>query len=165
MITILYNKDDFEAASIALKAQSLAQNSSKAKIYIVPKHYGRVQSVVYANLKKTKVALFISHDVSTIDAEAKSELRVLSDLGVAIHFIVPTTFSKGLISEFANATIHQYHGSNKAELIKDLGATIKKLEPISTKSKSKQSDVPLTFLLIGLVVLLLGLASNSGRSR
>ena len=99
MISILYNHGDFEAASIALKAQSLAQTSAVNKIYIVPKHYGRNQNELTMNLKKTKIAIFISHDIRKFDEDTKKELEFLKQKSIPIHYLVPTTFNNKLIGQ------------------------------------------------------------------
>lgn len=78
MITILYPKNDFDAANVAVKVQSLAQSRNQ-KIYVVPKHYGRNRTEVQESLKKSSVALLIAQSANEIDRDTLDELKVLID--------------------------------------------------------------------------------------
>ncbi len=165
MITILYNQNDYEAASIALKAQSLAQNSSVEKIYIVPKHFGRNNTEVSGNLAKTKVAIFISYDALKIDPMTKKELDALNNNKSLIHFIIPNKFNENLLTSFKIKTINKYHGNNKAQIITDLSNTISNFSSKKTGKQSDSSDSSGALVLVGLVLLLLGLAATSGSKK
>ncbi|HTB32734.1 MAG TPA: hypothetical protein VK808_11940 [Bacteroidia bacterium] len=88
MISILYPEGDYEAADIALKAQSLSY-SSNTNIYIVPKHYGRNEEAIYKNLGKAKLAIFIMYENGKIDANTIKELEYLTSKDVKIYSIIP----------------------------------------------------------------------------
>ena len=87
MISILYSERDYEAASIALKVQSLSQNQ-QISIYIVPKHYGRSQVAVYQKLNTTKAAIFLACESKTIDPLTTNELLHLRKKRIPIKYIV-----------------------------------------------------------------------------
>ena len=165
MISILYNQNDYEAATIALKVQALAQNSDE-KIYIVPKHFGRIPINVETNLKKTKVAIFISHDVHKMDEETETELKFLTDKKIPIQFVVPNNFPEGTLSKYGNSRIHKYHANSKNQVITDLSDYIGKvgsknqITPQKT-TKKDNADVASAIILVGLFLILLALTSTS----
>jgi hypothetical protein len=162
MISILYNEKDYEAASIALKVQSLAQNST-SKIYIVPKHYGRNPDNVSANLSKTQSAIFIAHDTSSIDEQTKQELTNLIDKSIPLQIVIPNWFKlrNSVLEHYQNKSVYEYSNTDKSQIVNDLAQYIKKIpQKIKGSSKQKNDDIAAGILIAGLALLLLALATS-----
>ena len=137
MISILYGERDFEAASIALKVQSLSQNQP-TRIYIVPKHYGRNVEEIHKNLLQTQAAVFLAYDLHSVDEITKQELAVLKSNNIPIKYVVPNEFDVSqLHSSATENTIYHYsaHSTNNAAIVNNLSNTINDLKNIINKPK------------------------------
>ena len=169
MISILYNKDDFEAASIAMRVQSLAQNAA-SKIYIVPKHYGRNQAVVYSNLGKTEYAIFLAHDVNETDGETLNELIELKKKNVPIQFVLPIGYEIDEKKLSASDSINYYHSGNQNQIISDLASTITNLSNKQSharqvpRGRTANNDAVAIGIIAGLALLLLALAASENKN-
>jgi hypothetical protein len=89
MLTILYSEGDYTAADIAIRVQALAQGQGQ-QIYVSPKHFGRNEESVKKALSKSKNALFIAFDKTSIDAKTIQEINYLHALPCKIYAIVPS---------------------------------------------------------------------------
>jgi hypothetical protein len=172
MISILYNANDFEAASIALKVQSLSQNQP-VRIYIVPKHYGRNESEVFENLKDSRAAIFLSFDIHELDGDTGRELDFLKKNGVVVKYIVPTTFNIPIL-QAAQRDVYSFvaHKNNVADVVNNLSSTIADLKkeieetarvkPVKkSKIKSENADNSVFLMIVLLAVVLLGMLTSS----
>ena len=172
MISIVYCERDFEAAGIALKVQSLSQNQP-VRIYIVPKHYGRNQEEIQRNLLQTTVAVFLAHDVGTLDAATKSELDFLVDAGIPIKYIVPSNYRfLGFNRSIDNGSVYRYAAqkSDADTIVEDIAATLNELQSqlhdgqlkfnLVQQSKSRDSAGAVGLIIL-LAIVLLGLLVSS----
>jgi hypothetical protein len=152
MIAILYPKDDYTAADIGVKINALALNQ-KSKIYVVPKHYGRNQQSIYANLKKAKEPLLLMHDTTTLDSETAEELNFLLQNQVAVNAIIPQKSNLGLAPRNFNG-IHEYDPKDPNGFLKPINEY---LTSIGKQNTNKNTGVVLGLLAI----ILLGIAFSS----
>lgn len=153
MITILYSESDYSAADIAIKVQAIAQGKG-TKIYIVPKHYGRIEENVYKNLRKSTIVLFLAYDKTKIDNSTRKELEFLINKGKNIYSIIPVNMELPIINKSQNIKIIQYHKKGKIEFVNEIKNILSKLV---LKNRSRQRDKDfiglIGFLLISILLL------------
>ncbi|WP_421890517.1 hypothetical protein [Marinoscillum sp.] len=151
MITIIYPKDDFDAANVAVKVQALAQSRNQ-KLYVVPKHFGRNEISVEQNLKKSSVILLIAQSASAFDEQTLSELRLLQNLNKKIVGFIPVDL--GLPQEIErNITLKRYHKGDSTALRKEIVTYL-------TEVQAKQ-DAGGFLIVLGLILFLFLLAFNN----
>ena len=171
MISIIYCERDFEAASIALKVQSLSQNQP-IRIYIVPKHYGRNIEEVNKNLLQTTIAVFLCHDLGVIDGTTKNELQLLRANNIPIKYIVPSNYAfPGFEWEISNQSIYRYsaQAADAESIVRDISATLNEIRSQLGSNKlarplkelSQKEDSAAIGLIILLAIVLLGLLVSS----
>lgn len=163
MISILYSKDDYEAASTALKVQSLIQDPN-VKIYIVPKHYGRNKDVIQQNLNQTRSAVFLAHDSVILDDETRNELAFLKSKQVPIQFVLPHGFNHvDFVSNYPHASISEYHSGNKEQLVQDLIRNIGKAKSPNISSNQNNDIIAFSVIIGALALLLLAISSSDDK--
>lgn len=91
MLSILYPKEDYTAADVAIRVQALAAGEDH-KLYVVPRHFGRQQEQVQKNLHKTTAALLIACDQTRLDESCKQEIDFLIEKKKRIIGVVPANF-------------------------------------------------------------------------
>lgn len=168
MISILYSAQDYEAASIALKLQSLSHGQA-VRVYIVPKHYGRNEAGIAQNLNKTQAALFLAYETTCVDDATLNELAILRHRGVPIRYVLPVSFNPGQIPAEASE-VFRYHANSMSNetLLRDLSQTITSLNMQVTQRnftapKDKMS-IALVGVMVGLSLILLGMVASSGNA-
>ena len=149
MITILFPEDDYQAAEIAVKTEALVERND---LYIVPKYPWRKEDLVWENLDKTDMALFIAFASKGLDKRTSRELEYLLNKQVPVYALLPAHFPK---LPFDN--IHQIRFQTKRELVENLEKLILKKEKASPKKKETNDLLDFLFtlgLLIGGMYLL-----------
>ncbi len=158
MIAILYPQLDFEAADIALKVQSLAK--SREPIYVVPKHYGRVESSILTTLSRASMGLFIANELNPIDEQTDHELQQLLSKGKRVIFIVPNDYQ--LPYKVSADNLVKYHKNNKTGIITDLSKWLDRISASQTAAQKDKDDTTVAvFLIASLMLLLIGVAATS----
>lgn len=151
MITILYPKDDFDAANVAVKVQALAQSRNQ-KIYVVPKHYGRNRTEVQESLKKSSVALLIAQSANEIDQDTLNELKILIDCKKKVIGFIPDKLS--LTKSIENSiTLEKYHKGDSNELRSGIINYLARVQ--------KNQDAGGILVVLGLILFLFLLAFNT----
>lgn len=151
MITILYPKDDFDAANVAVKVQSLAQSRNQ-KIYVVPKHYGRNKTEIQQKLKKASTVLFIAQSSKELDQGTIEELKFLQSEGTKVIGFIP--FGLVLPKSLENyISLERYHEGNSSELRSVIIEYLSKIQ--------KNQDTSGLLVVLGLILFLFLLAFNS----
>ena len=163
MITILYPKDDYEAANIALKAQALSQ-SDTTKIYIVPKHFGRNEDSIKQNLSKTKVALYIAFE-REVDYITLDELTYLDQRHVPIYCIIPDNIENPL-PESETSEAFTFSLTDKFKAVERIQNLIGLLTTSNKyPSHKKMSEIDMAVILCMLTVLIIVLTYPDLRSK
>ena len=157
MLTIIYPKEDYTSADIAIRVQALAQGQGQ-KIYVVPKHYGRNEENVFAKLSKATSILFIAHDKLNIDQNTEKELSFLSSKGKKVHYIVPTDMNLTTDSTY----IHKYLNNNKMDFANAIQGFIQKIQTNEQGSKkiNKENAVLLAVSMLIVTIIFLLIISN-----
>lgn len=152
-ITLIYPKDDYDAANVAIKVQALAQSRGQ-KIYVVPKHYGRSKTEVEKNLSNTSVALFISQSETPIDKATIDELKYLMENKIKIIGFLPhgVGLPKGLEGYIQ---LKRYDNTDANSLRVTL------LSFLTEVQKNTRETQNALLIVIGLVLFLFLLAFNS----
>lgn len=151
MITILYPKDDFDAANVAVKVQALAQSRNQ-KIYVVPKHYGRNRTEVQESLKKSSIALLIAQAANEIDQDTLDELKALIDYKKKVIGFIPDELS--LTKSMENSiTLEKYHKGDSNELRSGIINYLARVQ--------KNQDASGILVVLGLILFLFLLAFNT----
>lgn len=151
MITILYPKDDFDAANVAVKVQALAQSRNQ-KIYVVPKHYGRNRTEIQESLKKSSVALLIAQSANEIDQDTLNELKILIDYKKKVIGFIPDKLS--LTKSIENSiTLEKYHKGDSNELRSGIINYLARVQ--------KNQDASSILVVLGLILFLFLLAFNT----
>ncbi len=91
MLTILYPKEDYAAADVAVRVQALAAGENQT-IQVITKHFRRNQEQVDQQLNQTTAALFIACDRLELDESSQQELTELRDKNCKIICVVPENF-------------------------------------------------------------------------
>lgn len=151
-ITIIYPKEDYEAANVAVKVQALAQSRNQ-RIYVVPKHYGKNKTEIQKNLEKTTVALFISQSSGNIDSSTLEELKFLKTQRKEIIGFLPdgVVIPKNLEKYIS---LQRYHSGDANSLRNTILKYLTQVKP----DKENQNAL---LVVIGLLLFLLLLAFNS----
>ncbi len=158
MLSILYPKEDYTAADVAVRVQALAAGEGQ-KIQVVPKHFGRNPQQVEKQLKQTAAALFIACDKLKLDADSKQELAVLQEKKRKIICVVPQRFA-GLPKDDADLERHAYTRGNAKSFTDTVQSFVKKLETSQPAKKRGDKDAQLLIaggLLVAGIILLAGL--------
>jgi len=146
MISILYPKDDFDAANVAVKVQALAQSKNQ-KVYVVPKHYGRNKAEIQMNLSKTKTALFIIQTAEKVDRGTIDELNLLMEYKAQIVGFIPHNVRlTSKLSSYINLQKYNRGDSNSLK-----SSMMNFISSKQTNDETKNSIL----IVIGLVVLLI----------
>ena len=148
MLTILYPKEDYTSADIALRVQALAQSQNQ-KVYTVPKHYGRNSEAVFAKLSKSSAVLFIVHDQEQIDQDTQAELEFLLQKGKTIHAIVPESLK--ILPE----AIKKHTYQDKSQFTDTLNEFTNSLKKKPHKSKKDTQNFALLILAGTLMIVIL----------
>ncbi len=143
MITIIYPFKDYTSADIAIKLQALASGENQ-KIYVVPKHFGRIEERVYKELDKTDVALLIVFDEKQLDQMTIDELQYLKSKKVPIFAFMPNY----LTINDEQITSYKYKPFDKNDILKKLYDFISNL---SKEKKSKDNDWIDVLIAIGAI--------------
>lgn len=151
MISIIYPKDDFDAANVAVKVQALAQSRNQ-KVYVVPKHYGRNQTEIEKNLKKTSVLLFIAQSASEIDQSTIDEINILISKNKKVVGFLPDDLTIPNKLE-SSIILKKYHKGDTSELRNIV------LEYLSEIQKNQNSNGLL--IVLGLILFLFLLAFST----
>ena len=151
MITILYPKNDFDAANVAVKVQSLAQSRNQ-KIYVVPKHYGRNRTEVQESLKKSSVALLIAQSANEIDRDTLDELKVLIDYKKKVIGFIPDELSLTKSME-DSIILEKYHKDDSNKLSSGIINYLARVQ--------KNQDASGILVVLGLILFLFLLAFNT----
>jgi len=151
MISIIYPKDDFLAADIAIKT---SMDFEDIDVYPVPKYPGRNENLVFTNLRKSLGVIFIMTDPNIkIDTKTKKELKFVLEEGKEIYLIVPEGVET--IKNLKNKTI-TYNPYDINDLIEKINRTIKQFQ-----SQKQQKDIIILSLLLMVLALLLFHAQTS----
>lgn len=153
-ITIIYPKEDYEAANVAIKVQALAQSSNQ-RVYVVPKHFGKNKTEVQKNLDKTSVALFISQSVDKIDNSTLEELKYLKSKDKKIIGFLPEGVTiPPKLEQYIGP--QRYHNGDANSLRNTI---LKYLTEVKNNGNKENQNALL--VVIGLILFLLLLAFNS----
>lgn len=155
MISILYPKDDYTSADIAIKLQALAADQAN-KIFIVPKHYGRNKENINKNLAKSRTAIFLSHDMSELDPSTRKELELLLAHKANVYSITPTQSKKSMILP-KGITSHYYYDQQQPG---DFLNTVKKIADDVQKKKNASSDFGALLVVMALIILVIAAFDN-----
>ncbi len=156
MLAIIYPEKDYTSADIAIRTQALAKGQGR-NVYVVPKHYGRVEESVYKQLAKSKFALLIAFDVKNIDTNTKNELDFLARRGVKIHAIIPDNME---IDLFDGLKFYRYSKTNESYFASVVQAFIEGLQTQLPKNKNKADEILTIVGTLLLTILYLGLVSD-----
>lgn len=160
MLTILYPKEDFTAADIAVRLNALVIGSTdNQEVYIVPKHFGRNPEDVLRRLRKTKSAIFIAFDKEKIDRETQSDLEEIFRLGIKTYALVPKEMKvSAKLKE--NLRIHEYSKTSPKSL---QNASSDLLKDINTRETSVVGGLLAVAGILGLGMLFLAAMTDNGK--
>jgi hypothetical protein len=91
MLSILYPKEDYTAADVAIRVQALAAGEGH-KLHVVPRHFGRQEEQAQKNLHKTTAGLLIACDKARLDETSKKDIGFLIEKKKRIIAVVPANF-------------------------------------------------------------------------
>ncbi|GAB4340884.1 MAG: hypothetical protein OHK0038_20430 [Flammeovirgaceae bacterium] len=154
MLTILYSEGDYTAADIAIRVQALAQGQGQ-QLYVSPKHFGRNEESVKKALSKSKNALFIAFDKTTIDDKTLQEIKYLQSIPCKIYAIVPMEMTLPNIP----MDVYKFQSKNFSNFVEVVQNFIKHLSENNSKSPKNNQLLIGTGILI-LSILLLSLFDN-----
>ena len=152
MITLLYTKDDYVAAEMALKIQAIGAGQGQ-KFYTVPKHYGRKDEQVYKNLDKSNIALLIAYENHQIDEQTAEEIRHLDSKNKKIVAIVPHDFQGLFLSK--NIEPYKYTRTDQNSLLLAIQQYVNQLkqQPQSEENKDSGIFAAIMMLIVGLLLI------------
>ncbi len=154
MIGIIYPKDDWTAADLAIKIKALGANSPEnLKIYSTPKNTRRDEEEIKMKLRKVNHGLFIAYDKLDIDKETGWELNFLLERNVPIFSIVPEGMQKALKNMGIKTHIYSYEPNN----IIDFNNTIKSILSEMGDARENQNEGNIGELLA--LLALIGIAA------
>lgn len=151
-ITIIYPREDYDAANVAIKVQALAQSKNQ-RVYVVPKHHGRNKSEIERKLGETNVALFISQSDSEIDQPTIDELKYLKSKDKRIIGFLPDNIQLPRQLE-QYISLKRYH---KGDTVSLRTTIIDYLSEIQKNTENQNA----TLIVVGLILFLFLLAFNS----
>jgi hypothetical protein len=159
MISILYPKEDFTSADIAIKLQALAQEQSE-QIFIVPKHFGRNEENVYKKLSESNTALLLLHDKLALDDATRKEVNFLLKKGATIYSIAPNEAKSSLnLSKKKKVSSHYYDRFKSGDFLKTVQDIINHLN-MRKEAKSSDNDLGIILLVLALIILVIAAFSN-----
>ena len=165
MLSILYPKEDYTAADVAVRVQALAAGEGQ-KIQVIAKHFGRNPLEVEKQLKRTKIALFIACDQVKLDDNSQQELDILLKKHCKIICIVPQKF-ESLPENEDNIEKYTYTQGDARSFADTAQNFVKKLKDfqISSPPAKKNNDISLLIaggLLVAGIIFLVNLNKKSG---
>jgi hypothetical protein len=149
MISILYPKDDYTSADIAIKIQALAQNQP-GTIFIVPKHFGRNDINVQKNLLGSSSAMLLLHDKRSLDVDTKKEIELLVKNKKKVFCIAPKQ-SKPYLKLPPVITPHFFDPSKPGDFL----ATVQRISGELKDQKDKGGDFGMFLIMLALIMLII----------
>lgn len=157
MITLIYPKEDWTSAELSTKLQALA-SSRDIEFYTTPKHGKRDEEHIARKLSNTDKAIFLAHDITSLDENTRWELKSLIKNNADIYLVAPDPLESELRElGFDNSQIYSYEEGDSHGFHAQINKLMSRLDE---QSPGEGGDLAAFLIILGLLLLLLWLLST-----